>query len=122
VVTTAKPLPPPPPPGPSDEELVRRTIMAYAQAFAAVNAAGVVQVFPSMQGTIGELFRNVEWQRIDISNPQVAVNGNRATVRAMVEQTVKPRAGGELRVRESTDFQLEKRGSSWIILQRARAR
>ena len=109
----------PPPPQVNDRDLIRRTLDAYARAWSARSVQGVASVYPSVnQQTLGRGFDQARSQSMRIDSADIDLNGTRATVRSQVHQEIDLRAGEDQKGTLSVVFEMEKRGNTWIILQR----
>jgi ketosteroid isomerase-like protein len=104
----------------SDDQLIRGTLDAYAEAYRRLDVAAVQRVFPTVdRATLQRGFAQADSQEVQISDIRIEVAGNRATVRCRVFQRIDLKAGNEGTVNEQTVFQMEKRGDRWVIVRRS---
>lgn len=76
-------------------------------------------MYPSVnQQTLGRGFDQARSQSMRIDSADIDLNGTRATVRSQVHQEIDLRAGEDQKGTLSVVFEMEKRGNTWIILQR----
>jgi hypothetical protein len=108
---------------PSDDQLVRQTLAAYAAAYRAMNVEAVMLVYPSsIRQTLVSGFEQMSSQEMRIDNVQITFNApdspTRATVRCRVYQRFNPKAGRDSEREVPTTFQLQKNGGTWVITNR----
>jgi ketosteroid isomerase-like protein len=106
---------PPPAPAPaaaiSDDAAIRAALDAFRSAYERLDVDAVRKVFPKSPANFSEV-RSFEMQ---LSELQIALNGDRATVtaRRFVRQTGK--VGRPQEVTNRATFQMRRDGSAWII-------
>ena len=119
----APPPPQPPPPQVNEQEQILGVLRRYAQAYQALDVNAVAALHPSIdRARVEDDFRALRSQTVTIvACPQVNVTGNTATATCSVRTQAVPRVGRTQDRTAQTVFQMQRSGSSWIILQRRAA-
>jgi hypothetical protein len=107
------------PVGPSDRELITNTLNAFTAAYGRLDADTIIRLYPTIDRTkLAEGFKDTKSQSVGISNLQISVNGDKATVSCNVHTKMVPTAGKTLDFNRKTDFDLQKQGATWLIVRR----
>jgi hypothetical protein len=115
----AREPPPPPVPQVSDRDLIAGVLQRYAQGYQALNAAAVAAVYPGVDITaLRKAFEDTRELTMQIDIQNVDINGNVATVTSNVRQRFRGKVGGAENSSARTQFQLQKRGATWVITSR----
>jgi hypothetical protein len=95
-------------------------LMQYAAAFGRKDTATISRLHPSIGDAALENIRKSKSFTVDISDVRATVtpSATTATATATVHTETRPEAGAMQRLTESTLFQLEKRGGTWVIAAR----
>ena len=109
----------PPAPQPSERELIERTLAAYAAAYRRLDTDAVRRIHPTIDGArLRDNFEQTREQTVEIVINEVSVTGNTATVSGLVRTRAEPKVGRPLESNVRTEFRLQKRGSTWVIVER----
>jgi ketosteroid isomerase-like protein len=98
-----------------DQAAIRGTLTQFQNAYANRDAAAVRRVWPSAPNNLQAALSAARSYRVDIQNPQIAVQGDTATVTATRVIRVQPEAGRPLEQSQPTTFSLRRVPNGWII-------
>jgi ketosteroid isomerase-like protein len=87
----------------------------YERAYAQRDAAAVRRVHPSAPANLDAALSAARSYRLDIQNPQIAVQGDSASVTATRYVRVQPPAGRVQEVTQATTFSLRRGPNGWYI-------
>lgn len=106
-----------PPSSPSPQDDIRAALAEYARAQEALDVDRYSAIFPSADRTrVAAAFRSFRSQVLTLTIEEIAVDGQRATVRASESRLATPRAGTVQRVDAERTFSLARSGSRWVIV------
>lgn len=112
--------PPAPPPGPSDQDQIRNVIRTYEQAFEQLDVGLYASIRPSLsaqnQNTLKESFRDLRQQNVSLSEPQIEVNGDRATASFQEKRVLHRKAGKDSELNHNVEMTLARTGGRWVIV------
>jgi ketosteroid isomerase-like protein len=114
-----EPAAPPRPQVPDDETQIRAVLAAYAQGYRNLDVNSILRVYP--KAPAAELRKGFDEAReydVQIDVSQVRVTGDRATVTSRVRQSFRPKAGRALETTNATQFDLQRSGGGWVIVNR----
>jgi hypothetical protein len=110
-VTTATPAAPAAPTAAQDTAAIQAVLQQYMDGYKALDVAAIRRVFPDLKVD----FKDVRSYEVDLTNVQITLQGNRATVncRRFVRQT--GRVGRANEQVTSATFSLRRAPFGWII-------
>jgi serine/threonine-protein kinase len=119
--TPAKPSSPPPsaPQGPSDEERVSDLVNRYREALEARSLDRLKQLWPGLAGAsetaIRDEFQHASRISVDISSPQIALNGGTGRVTFVRHYSLVTVDGQRLQSSSNVAMDVRRAGSGWVI-------
>jgi hypothetical protein len=87
----------------------------YERAYANRDAAAVRRIWPSAPATLPSALAAARSYQVDIQNPQIAVQGDTATVTATRFIRVQPAAGRAQETSQPTTFSMRRGPNGWYI-------
>jgi serine/threonine protein kinase len=103
----------------SDADAILDTLRRYQAAYEALEVSAVLQVFPSLDRDqleqLRRTFTGLTAYSIEIRSPNVGLQGDSATVRALVVRRMIPRVGRPVTNEVETEFRLRRTGGVWVI-------
>lgn len=105
----------------SDEASLRATLVAYADAYSALDVDGVMRLFPTAsEAGLRRAFSAVRAQHVTIRAEQVEIDGNSATVACVLASSWvgDDGAGTPQRDERRVVFTLTRRSGGWVIADR----
>ncbi len=111
--------PAPRPQAPDEEAQIRGTLAAYAQGYRNLDVDAILRVFPRAPApALRNAFQEAREYDVQIDVTQLRVTGDRAVVNSRVRQSFRPRAGRAQETTVSAEFELQKSGGTWLIVNR----
>jgi serine/threonine-protein kinase len=102
-----------------DHDRVREALDRYRAAFQNKNVGQLTQVYPSLSAAqvrqLRESMEDTETYELEIRNPRVQVQGDTATVLAVLARRITPRVGTTEPYENAVEFRLRRAGGSWEI-------
>ena len=102
------------------EEAIQGLLRAYEQAYAALDAAAVRRIFPTVnEGQLRNAFAAARSMRAEIQNPKITVNDTTAVVEGTWTLEYVGKVGGATQRSSSpVRLRLQRDGANWIIASR----
>jgi serine/threonine-protein kinase len=104
---------------PSEDERVLEALDRYRAAFENKNVGQLTQVYPSLSAAqvrqLRESMEDTQTYQLEIRDPRVQVQGDTATVLAILARRITPRVGTAASYENAFEFRLRRAGSSWLI-------
>jgi serine/threonine-protein kinase len=111
--------PPPAPPGPSDNERVAELVNRYKEALEARSLDRLKQLWPSLSGApesaIRQEFQHASRISVDVSTPQIALNGGSGRVTFVRNYSLVTVDGQRLQSSSNVAMEVRRAGSGWVI-------
>jgi len=119
VVPHAEPSPPAAPQGPTDEQRITELLNRYREALESRSIDRLKQIWPSLSGSAESALRD-EFQHasrisVEISSPQISVNGNTGRVVFDRHYSLVTVDGQRPQSSSQVTMDLRRAGSSWLI-------
>jgi ketosteroid isomerase-like protein len=98
-----------------EQAAIRGVLTQFQNAYANRDAAAVRRVWPGAPNNLQAALSSARSYRVDIANPQIAVQGDTATVTATRVIRVQPEAGRPLEQSVPTTFSMRRGQNGWFI-------
>jgi hypothetical protein len=98
---------------------VLAALRRYRDAYAALDAAAVQRIYPTLAASqveqLRKTFESTTSYEIAVTQPRVDVRNNSATVRTLVSRKIVPKVGSPQSNAVETEFHLRRGEHGWVI-------